>query len=133
MHPLFEKASGLTETIIGAAIEVHRDKGPGLLESIYEWCLLRELELRGLRAVNQETVVIEYKGFRRQDELRFDVLVEGCVLVEVKAVEKLLPIHKAQLLSYMKLLNVPVGLLINFHKMKVTDGVAWLIPLEANR
>lgn len=133
MHPLFEKASGLTETIIGAAIEVHRDKGPGLLESIYEWCLLRELELRGLRAVNQETVVIEYKGFRRQDELRFDVLVEGCVLVEVKAVEKLLPIHKAQLLSYMKLLNVPVGLLINFHKMKVTDGVAWLIPPEANR
>ena len=123
MHPLFEKASGLTETIIAAAIEVHRDKGPGLIESIYEWCLVKELELRALQCVSQKLVVIEYKGFTREEPLRFDVLVEGCVLVEAKAVEKVPPIHKAQLLSYMKLLNVPLGLLINFHEMKVTDGV----------
>jgi GxxExxY protein len=132
MHPLFTKASGLTETIIAAAIEVNRDKGPGLIESIYEWCLLKELGLRGLACVGQKVVLIEYKGFTREEPLRFDVLVEGCVLVEVKAVEKTLPIHKAQLLSYMKLLNVPVGLLINFHEMKVTDGVSRLILAGAN-
>jgi GxxExxY protein len=133
VHPLFEKASGLTETIIAAAIEVHRDKGPGLIESIYEWCLLKELGLRGLECITQKSVLIEYKGFTREEPLRFDVLVEGCVLVEAKAVEKILPIHKAQLLSYMKLLNVPLGLLINFHEIKLTDGVHRLILPGANR
>ena len=132
MHPLFEKASALTGTIIAAAIEVHRDKGPGLLESIYEWCLIKELELRGLKCVNQQTVLIRYKGFSREEPLRFDVLVEGCVMVETKAVEKILPIHKAQLLSYMKLLNIPLGLLINFHEIKVTDGVSRLVLPGAN-
>ncbi len=82
MHPLFQKASGLTETIIAAAIEVHRDKGPGLIESIYEWCLLKELGLRRLACISQKSVVINYKGFSREEPLRFDVLVEGCVLVE---------------------------------------------------
>ncbi len=133
MHPSFKRASGLTETIIGAAIEVHRDKGPGLIESIYEWCLTREFELRGLTSVSQKLVMIEYKGFTREEPLRFDMLVEGCVLVEAKAVEKVLPIHKAQLLSYMKLLNVPLGLLINFHEIKLTDGVHRLILPGANR
>ena len=133
MHPSFKTASELTETIIAAAIEVHRDKGPGLIESIYEWCLLKELGLRGLECVTQKSVLIEYKGFTREEPLRFDVLVQSCVLVEAKAVEKVLPIHKAQLLSYMKLLNVPVGLLINFHEMKVTDGIHRLILAGANR
>ena len=133
MHPLFKKGSGLTEAIIGAAIEVHRDKGPGLLESIYEWCLVIELQLRGLATKSQDRVVVEYKGHRREEALRFDVLVEGCVLVEAKAVQELLPIHKAQLLSYMKLLNVPLGLLINFHELKVVDGIARLILPGANK
>src|SRR5213594_2169847 len=132
MHPLFPKASGLTETIIAAAIEVHRDKGPGLIESIYEWCMLKELGLCGLGCISQKIVVIEYKGFTREEPLRFDVLVEGCVLVEAKAVEKIVPIHKAQLLSYMKLLDVPLGLLINLHEMKVTDGISRLILPGAN-
>ena len=123
----------MTEAIIAAAIEVHRDKGPGLIESIYEWCLLKELDLRGLECVSQNSVLIEYKGFTREEPLRFDVLVESSVLVEAKAVEKVLPIHKAQLLSYMKLLNVPVGLLINFHEIKVTDGIHRLILSGANR
>lgn len=83
----------MTETIIAAAIEVHRDKGPGLIESIYEWCLLCELGLRGLTYTNQKSVLIQYKGATREEPLRFDVLVEGCVLVEAKAVEKILPIH----------------------------------------
>src|SRR5919201_1917514 len=133
MHPLFEKASALTEAIIAAAVEVHRDKGPGLIESIYEWCLTKELELRDLNCMNQKVVVVEYKGFTREEPLRFDVLVEGCVLVEAKAMEKILPNHKALLLSYMKLLDVPLGLLINFHELKVTDGVNRLILDGANR
>ena len=133
MHPLFERASNLTEIIIGAAIEVHRDKGPGLIESIYEWCLAKQFELRGLRCVSQKLVMIDYKGFTREEPVRFDMLVEGCVLLETKAVEKILPIHKAQLLSYMKLLSVPLELLINFHEMKLTDGVHRLILPGVNR
>ncbi len=122
----------MTEAIIAGAIEVHRDKGPGLVESIYEWCLLKELTIRELACTTQKVVLIEYKGFTREEPLWFDVLVEGCVLVEAKAVEKVLPVHKAHLLSYMKLLNVPIGLLINFHEMKVTDGISRLILPGAN-
>ena len=87
MHPSFKRASGLTETIIAAAIDVHRDKGPGLIESIYEWCLTKEFELRGLTCVREKLVMIEYKGFTREEPLRFDMLVKGCVLVEAKAAE----------------------------------------------
>ena len=133
MHPLYQKASGLTESIIGAAIEVHRDKGPGLVESIYEWCLTKELELRGLPTIAQKEIIIEYKGFTREEPLRFDLLVDECVLIEAKALQTVLPIHKAQLLSYMKLLNVPIGLLINFHEMKLIDGVDRLILPGANQ
>jgi len=133
MHPLYQKASSLTESIIGAAIEVHRDKGPGLVESIYEWCLTKELELSGLPTIAQKEIIIEYKGFTREEPLRFDLLVDGCVLIEAKAVQAVLPIHKAQLLSYMKLLNVPIGLLINFHEMKLIDGVHRLILPGANQ
>ena len=78
-------------------------------------------------------MVISYKGFTREEPLRFDLPVEDCVLVEAKAVEKILPIHKAQLLSYMKLLNIPIGLLINFHEMKLSDGLHRLILPDANR
>ena len=101
MHPLFAKADRLSGEVIGAAIEVHRIMGPGLLESIYERCLLRELELRGIPAVNQEKVVIDYKDAVFTEILRFDVLVDGCLLVELKATEGIAPIHKATLLSYM--------------------------------
>ncbi len=133
MHPLFHKASLLTEEIIGAAIEVHRDKGPGLIESIYEWCLTKELDLRKLRYVSQKPVEITYKGFVKQEDLRLDILVEDCILIEAKSVTKILPIHKAQLLSYMKLLNIPIGLLINFNEMKLIDGVHRLILPGSNK
>lgn len=133
MHPLFKKADGLTEQIIGPAIEVHRDKGPGLIESIYEWCLMRELELRRLTTESQRIVRINYKGFVREEPLRFDVPIEGWVLVEAKACEAVLPIHKAQLLSYMKLWDVPVGLLVNFNTSKLVDGVTRLILPGANQ
>ena len=118
MHLLFQRADELSRVVIGAAIEVHRLKGPGLIESIYERCLMRELELRKIAAVNQRLVRIEYKGLVFEEPLRFDVLVEGCLLLELKCVQEILPIHKAQLLSYMKLLDVPLGLIINFHEMK---------------
>ncbi len=133
MHLRFRHASQLTECIIGAAIEVHRDKGPGLVESIYEWCLMCELQLRGIAAANQQTVRVGYKGFTREEPLRLDVLVEGCVLVEAKSVSHVLPIHKAQLISYMKLTDVPIGLLINFNVMKLSDGVSRIMLPGANR
>lgn len=107
---------------------MHRDKGPGLIESIYEWCLLKEFEIRKLECVTQKSVNINYKGFAREEPLRFDVLVEGCVLVEAKAVQEVLPIHKAQIMSYMKILDVPIGLLINFHELKRIDGVNRPMP-----
>src|SRR4051812_1510945 len=103
MHPEFKRADKLSHDAIGAAIEVHRIRGPGLIESIYEKCMIRELELRGIAAVNQQLVKIEYKGLTFEEPLRFDVLVEGCLLLELKCVTEMLPIHKAQLLSYMKL------------------------------
>jgi GxxExxY protein len=133
MHPLFQKAAGLTGDVIGSAIEVHRELGPGLIESIYERCFLHELLLRKLASVNQRLVRVQYKELTFDEPLRFDVLVEGCVLVELKAVQEVLPIHKAQLLSYMKLLDVPVGLLINFHELKLVDGVHRLILPGANQ
>jgi GxxExxY protein len=133
MHPAFHRAMDLTNGLINAAIEVHRDKGPGLVESIYQWCLEKELELRALPFVTQKAVTIHYKGFTREEPLRFDILVEDSLLIEAKSVAKVLPIHKAQLLSYMKLLNVPVGLLLNFNEMKLVDGVHRLILPGANR
>ena len=133
MHPLFEKAGGLTGIVIGGAIEVHREMGPGLIESIYEKCLLHELSLRHLGAVNQRLVKIEYKGLVFEEPLRLDVLVEGCLLLELKSVQEVLPIHKAQLLSYMKLLGIPVGLLINFHEMKLVDGIHRMFLPGANQ
>ena len=132
MHPLFEKADKLSKVAIGAAIEVHRNKGPGLIESIYERCLMREFELRGVAAVNQRIVRVEYKGLIFDEPLRFDILIEDCLLIEAKAVEDIAPIHKAQLLSYMKLLNIPIGLIFNFHEMKLTDGIVRMILPGSN-
>ena len=133
MHALFQKADDLSRQVIGAAIEVHRLKGPGLIESIYERCLMRELELRGLAAVNQRLVRIEYKGLVFDEPLRFDMLVEGCLLLGLKSVQEVLPIHQAQLLSYMKLLDIPLGLIINFHELKLVDGLVRMILPGANR
>ena len=133
MHPLFQKADKLSREVISGAIEVHRDKGPGLIERIYERCLMRELELRDIDATSQKDIKVEYKGLIFDEPLRFDILVEDCLLIEVKAVRELLPIHQAQLLSYMKLLDVPVGLLINFHQIKLIDGVRRLILPGSNQ
>ena len=132
MHPLYVRADALSSELLGAAIEVHRDKGPGLLESIYERCLMHELLLRKISAVNQKLIQIRYKDLLFEEPLRLDVLVDDCLLVEVKSVERVLPIHKAQLLSYMKLMNIPVGLLINFHEVVLKNGISRLILSGAN-
>jgi GxxExxY protein len=124
MHLLYSEAAELTHGVIGAAIEVYRGKGPGLLESIYEWCMSMALELRGYSIQKQDSVVVHDKEFRREYPLRFDLLVNSCLLVEGKAVETVPPIHQAQSLSYMKLLDLPRGLLINFHEQKLIDGVS---------
>ena len=133
MHPNFQKADRLTSRVIGAAIEVHRHKGPGLIESIYEKCLIRELELQGIPAINQQHVAVEYKGFVFEEPLRLDILVDNCLLLELKAVDKVMPIHKAQLLSYMKLLDVPLGLVINFNELTLVDGVFRMMLPGANK
>ncbi len=133
MHEMLERADQLSREAIAAAIEVHRTMGAGLLESIYEKCYLRELELRGVQAVSQDLVRIDYKGSVFEEVLKFDVLVEKCLLVEMKAVQEVHPVHKAQLLSYMKLLNVPLGLLLNFHEERLVDGITRMILPGANR
>jgi GxxExxY protein len=94
LHPLFEKADRLSGEVIGSAIDVHRIIGPGVLESIYEQFPARELELRGIPVVNQQEVASEYKGTVFKETLRFDLLIDGCLLVELKAVQDVLPIHK---------------------------------------
>jgi GxxExxY protein len=133
VHRLYDKADKLSREIIGAAMEVHRHKGPGLIESIYERCLLRELELRSIPATTQKLVRVEYKGLVFDEPLRFDLLVDDCLLIELKAVEILHPFSKAQLFSYMKLLDIPIGLLINFHEPLLKNGVSRIILPGTNR
>lgn len=107
--------NGLTHTIIGAAIEVHKEIGPGLLESIYEKCLAHVLKAKGMQIITQQKVPLVFRGLYLDCDLRFDMLVENTIIVEIKAVDFLFPIHEAQLLTYLKLLEKPKGILINFN------------------
>ena len=113
----------VTETIIGAAMTVHRALGPGLLESAYEACILHELTQAGLKVVQQKPLPIIYKGVTLDCGYRLDLMVEDEVIVEIKAIEKLLPIHTAQLMSYLKLAGCNVGLLINFNVEVLKHGI----------
>jgi GxxExxY protein len=112
-----------TDLVIGAAIEVHRTLGPGLLESAYEECLCREISLRGGRFQRQIDVPIIYKGVRLNCGYRIDLLVNETVIVEIKSVEQLVPIHEAQLMTYLRLLQKKVGLLINFNVPVLKKGI----------
>lgn len=133
MHKDFQRADALSRQVIGAAIEVHRNLGPGLLESVYEKCFLHELELQKILATKQQQVQIKYKGRIFEETLKFDILVENCLLIELKAVQEIAPIHKAQVISYLKLLDVPLGLLINFHELRLVDGISRLILPHSNQ
>lgn len=113
----------LTQRIIGAAIEVHKSLGPGLLEAVYEQCLAIELVHRGLNVLRQVNVPIVYREVTIDAAYRADMVVDDLVVLELKAVEVVLPVHEAQLLSYMRLLNKRVGLLLNFHVPVMTKGI----------
>ena len=117
----------ITETIIGCGIEVHKILGPGLLESAYEECLCYELSQKNLSFQRQADLPVIYKGIRLNCGYRMDLVVENLVIVEIKAVEKLLPIHEAQLLSYLKLYNKSVGLLLNFHTSVLKNGLKRIV------
>ncbi len=125
--PDLHELNAITEQIIGAAIEVHRALGPGLLESAYEACLVYELVRRGLRVEQQKPLPVFYKEVHLDVGYRLDILVEGSVIIELKAVEKLLPIHEAQLLSYLKLSGCRVGLLINFNAPVLKQGIRRMV------
>ena len=113
----------LTESIIGSAIEVHRELGPGLLESAYEECLCHELHNRGLNFQHQVDLPVSYKGLKLDCGYRLDIVVEGKVLVELKSVEQILPIHHAQLLTYLRLSGKRIGLLMNFNVAVLKNGI----------
>jgi GxxExxY protein len=117
----------MTKEIIGAAIDVHRALGPGLLESVYETCLCHELELRGIKFERQKPLPVVYKGVDLDCGYRVDLLVSGAVVVEIKSVEKLQPIHDAQVLTYLKLGGWKVALLINFNVRVLKDGIRRIV------
>jgi GxxExxY protein len=112
----------LTEKIIGAAIEVHRALGPGMLESAYEECLCRELSLRGIAFQRQVPLPVEYKGVKLDCGYRPDLVIEDAVVLELKCVEHVLPVHEAQLLTYLKLTGKRIGLIINFNVATLVRG-----------
>ena len=118
-----ERFDRLTDEIIGSAIEVHRSLGPGLLESAYETCLAYELGERGIDVETQKALPVVYREVKLDAGYRLDLLASGLVIVEVKAVERLLPIHDAQLLSYLRLSGCSLGLLINFNVKLLKNGI----------
>jgi GxxExxY protein len=117
----------ITEGVIGAAIEVHRHLGPGLLESAYQICLAKELSLRKIPFEQEKPLLIEYKGIHLNGGYRLDFLIDQRVIVELKAVDVLLPIHEAQLLTYLKLTGCKTGLLINFNVPVIKNGIKRMV------
>jgi GxxExxY protein len=118
-----EQLDGITEKIIGGAIAVHQALGPGLLESIYRDCLVIELRFAGMNVQSEVAVPIQYRDQRVRADLELDLLVERCVVVEVKAVERLHPVHQAQVITYLKLTEFPAGLLLNFNATTLRAGL----------
>ena len=123
----FNDINDLTGEVIGAAIEVHKALGPGLLESAYEECLSRELDLRDIPYERQKELPVEYKGAKLQSAYRLDIVVANKLIIELKTCESLEPIHTAQLLTYLKLTGIKVGLLINFNVPVLKEGIKRLV------
>lgn len=122
-RPTKARLNQLAEVVLGAAIEVHRHLGPGLMESAYETCLCHELRERGLRFERQVALPVQYKGLILDAGYRIDILVEGCLVIEIKAVEQVTDLHKAQLLTYLRLRDSWLGLLLNFNVPMMKDGI----------
>lgn len=117
-----EELNKLSKSILDACITVHKEMGPGLLESVYELCLMKEFELRGIKAKNQEAIPLIYKGFELSKEFKIDILVEDEIILELKSSETMLPVYEAQIISYLKLANKRLGFLINFNVPVMKDG-----------
>jgi GxxExxY protein len=123
MHLSNDEINERTGQVVGAAMRVHTFLGPGLLESTYEACLSHELKMRGLSISTQYPIPLVYEGLKLEVGYRADLIVENAIVVELKAVDKLIPVHEAQLLSYLRLTGFRVGLLINFHEEHLRDGI----------
>ena len=117
-----EKLNKLSKQILEASLEVHKIMGPGLLESVYEACLMKELEIRGIKALNQVRIPLIFKGYELDKDYRIDVFVENEIIIEIKAVENMLPVHEAQIISYLKLADKRLGFLINFNVPLLKEG-----------
>jgi GxxExxY protein len=120
----------LATQVVDAAVCVHRELGPGLLESVYEGCFTHELESRGVKSKQQIPVPVFYRGKQIDMGFRADVIVEGKLLVELKAVEQIIPIHKAQTITYLKVLMFPLGLLINFNEVLIKNGIHRVLNVQ---
>lgn len=112
----------LTGQILDACITVHKEMGPGLLESVYELCLMKEFEIRGIKAINQYPIPLVYKGFELSKDFRIDILVEDEVVIELKSCEQILPVFEAQIISYLKLSKKRIGILVNFNEKLLKNG-----------
>ena len=131
MHPLYRKADALTTDVIAAAIEVHEHFGPGLMESIYVKCLECSLRAKGIKTAREVCAPIRYMGMEFEEHLRVDLLVDDCLIVEAKAVEKPNPmLFRMQTLSYMKLMDVPLGLVLNFGGVTMKNRNVWRVILK---
>lgn len=122
-----EETNRISHEVLGAAIEVHKALGPGLLESTYEECLAREFQLRGLAFTRQVQLPVVYKGIRLDCGYRMDMVVQGRIVLELKSVEKVLPIHEVQLLTYLRLSGYWLGLLLNFNSCRLQEGIRRLV------
>ena len=122
-----EELNLISKQILDASFQVHKEMGPGLLESVYELCLIKELQFRHLNVKSQVSIPLMYKGFELSKDFRIDILVENEIIIEIKAVEVLLPVHKAQLLSYLKLADKKLGFLINFNVDLLKNGFNRLV------
>ena len=123
MHKNRENLNRIADKIIGAAIEVHRELGPGLLESVYEYCLMAELKKRGLNVQSQVKLPVVYKGEKLQKDFFIDILVENEIVIELKCVEVVLPVHQVQLLTYLRLADKRLGYLLNFNVPLLKNGI----------
>lgn len=117
-----EKMEYLSAEILDACITVHKEMGPGLLESVYEFCLMKEFELRGIPARNQVLLPLFYKGFSVEKELKIDILVDELIIMENKSCEKMIPVYQAQIISYLKLTKLKLGFLVNFNVPILKEG-----------
>ncbi|MEZ6046823.1 MAG: GxxExxY protein [Planctomycetaceae bacterium] len=125
--PISDEVDLLAKNVVDSAFQVHRELGPGLLESVYQTCLCYELSLRKIKFEKELLLPVRYKQLQLESGLRLDLLIESSIIVELKSVEKVLPIHEAQILTYLKLTGCRLGFLINFNEVRIKDGIKRIV------